>query len=302
MYRIAYVNGRYQPYHHSSIHAEDRGYQFGDGVYEVVGVRQGVMLSRSYHLDRLTRSLAALKIDLAYSRPTLLRIMTEVQRRNFLREGLLYMQVTRGVAPRDHLPPPDMVPSLVMIAKPMKLMNEAKIAKGIAAITVPDERWGRCDIKTIGLLPNSLAKQKAAAQGAGEAWLVDDHQNVTEGSSTNAWILNKDGVLITRPLDVHILAGVTRHRTQEFIQAEAAQLGIRLEQRPFSLAEAYEAKEAFITSASNLVVPVVSLDGKKIGDGVPGKIALALRHSYLAHIQEEIDAVKHAAKNGNRSL
>lgn len=288
MYRVAYVNGRYRNYNETLIHAEDRGYQFGDGIYEVVGVREGAMISRDQHLDRFYRSVAALNIDLPYARPTLIRIMDEVQRRNHLRQGLLYMQVTRGVAARDHIPPPDILPSFVVTAKRMKLMPEAQVAKGIAVISQPDLRWGRCDIKTIGLLPNSLAKQAAAAAGATEAWLVDDQGRVTEGSSTNAWIITQDNVLLTHPLDTSILAGVTRQRTREFVNHLAAQLGIRCEERAFTLAEAASAREAFITSASNLVVPVVKLDGKVIGTGLPGATTMALRQFYLEEIAREI--------------
>ncbi|MCX8506789.1 MAG: D-amino-acid transaminase [Alphaproteobacteria bacterium] len=288
MYRIAYVNGRYQNYQQSLVHAEDRGYQFGDGIYEVVGVRQGMMISRDEHLNRLQRSLAALDINLPYGRATLTRIMSEVMKRNHLQNGLLYMQVTRGVASRDHVPPPNILPSLVVMAKRMKFLSEAQIAKGISVISQPDLRWGRCDIKTIGLLPNALAKQQAVAAGAFEAWLVDEQGHVTEGSSTNAWIITKDNILVTRPLDKQILAGVTRQRTSEFFTAMSTQFGIRFEQRPFTLDEAHKAREAFITSASNLVVPVVKLNGKPIGDGRSGPTTLAIRHHYLEQIQREM--------------
>ncbi|MEQ9329608.1 MAG: D-amino-acid transaminase, partial [Rhodospirillales bacterium] len=211
MSRIAYVNGRYVPHGEASVHIEDRGYQFADGVYEVVAVRDGEFCDKQGHLDRLDRSLAELRIRPPVGRAALEVILREVARRNGVRNGLVYMQVTRGVYPRNHPFPPETVKSaLVVTAKRSVAQDPVKTANGIAVISVPDQRWARCDIKSVGLLANVLAKQQAREAGAYEAWQIDRDGFVTEGSSTNAWIVTRDNELVTRPATNDILRGITR--------------------------------------------------------------------------------------------
>ena len=278
MSRIAYVNGRYVPHGAAMVHIEDRGYQFSDGVYEVCEVRGGRMVDERRHLDRLQRSLGELHIRLPMSPAALGVVMRETIRRNRVRDGIVYLQITRGVARRDHaFPPPGTAPSIVVTARNLDVAGNEKVAaEGIAVISVPDNRWARVDIKTVGLLPNVLAKQAAREQGAREAWFVDPQGHVTEGSSTNAWIVTGAGKVVTRPADNAILRGITRTVLIEAIGAQ----GLELEERPFTLAEAYAAREAFVTAASQIVMPVVRIDGRSIGDGSPGPIARALRRSF----------------------
>ncbi len=277
MARDAYVNGRFVPHGAAAVHIEDRGYQFADGVYEVVPVVDGLPVDEEGHLDRLERSLGELSIRMPVSRAVLELKSRELVRRNGLSNGLLYMQVTRGVSPRNHAFPGDGVrPSLVMTTKRMNFAAMEKFKDGVSAVTVPDIRWGRCDIKSIALLPNCLAKQQAAEAGAYEAWLVDDDGHVTEGSSSNAWIVTKDGALVTRQADHGILRGITR----QTILKLAAEAGLDFEERPFTVAEAYEAKEAFVTSATSFVTPVVRLDDRAIGNGKPGLLTERLLDVY----------------------
>lgn len=284
MSRIAYVNGRYVPHTDASVHVEDRGYQFADGVYEVCEIRDGRIVDERRHLDRLDRSLLELSIRTPFSRRTAGTILREVIRRNRVRSGLVYLQVTRGVARRDHaFPGPDTPPSVVVTAKfvPVESGDEAASA-GVKVITLPDNRWDRVDIKSVSLLPNVLAKQKAREAGAKEAWFVDDAGMVTEGSSTNAWIVTKDGRIVTRPADHGILRGITRTVVVEAIAGE----GLTLEERAFSVAEALEAKEAFITAASTIVMPVVAIDDRPIGNGHPGTIASNLRAKFHTYAEQ----------------
>jgi len=278
MSRIAYVNGCYLPMRGALVHIEDRGYQFGDGVYEVCEVREGRLIDERRHLARLERSLAALRIRAPMSARALGIVLREVIARNRIGYGIVYLQVTRGVARRDHaFPPADVPPSLVVTARPLnRARNEAIAAAGIAVISVPDNRWGRVDIKTIGLLPNVLARQAAIEQGARDAWLVDKDGAVTEAASANAWIVTAAGVVVTRPADHGILRGITRAVLFEVVKAQ----GLVIEERPFTLAEAYAAREAFVTAASQIVLPVVRIDGHVIGDGKPGPIATALRREF----------------------
>lgn len=287
MSRIAYVNGRYVPHADAAVHVEDRGYQFGDGVYEVCEVHAGRLVDVTRHLARLNRSLSELSIRTPMSDTALRQIMREVVRRNRVRDGMIYIQVTRGVAKRDHVfPAGDVPPALVMTARasdPAKAERSA--AEGVSVITVPENRWDRVDIKTVGLLPNVLAKQKAKEAGAREAWFVTPDGMVTEGGSTNAWIVTKGGTLVTRPATRGILRGITR----EVVCEVAAREGISLEERSFSVAEAKAAREAFITAATTLVMPVVRLDGDLIGDGRPGPVTLALRRHF--HELAELVAV-----------
>jgi D-alanine transaminase len=275
MSRIAYVNGRYVPHSDAAVHVEDRGYQFADGVYEVVAIRNGVMLDEEAHLARLGRSLAELRIRPAVPMRVLRVVIREVVRRNRVRNGLVYIQMTRGVAPREHAFPAETKTSLVVTAR-RKVVNPALADQGVRVITILDTRWARCDIKSVSLLPNVLAKQAARDAGAKEAWFVDAAGRVTEGSSTNAWIVTRDGKLVTRQTDHAILRGITRTVLLDLLKDQ----GLRLEERPFSVEEAYAAREAFVTSASQIVMPVVRIDGRPVGNGAPGLLASALRRDF----------------------
>jgi D-alanine transaminase len=279
MPRIAYVNGRYVAHRDARVHVEDRGYQFADGVYEVCEVARGHIMDMTGHLNRLDRSLGELSIDWPLHRAALEFIMGEVVRRNRVRNGLVYLQVTRGVAPRDHaFPVPGVRPALVVTAKRSDPALATRRAEaGLAVITVPENRWERVDIKTVGLLPNVLARQKARLAGAQEAWFVDPDGTVKEGASTNAWIVTAEGVLVTRPAEKGILRGITR--TTLF--AVARSLGLSVEERGFTVEEAKAAREAFITAATTVVMPVVSIDGHPVANGHPGTIALSLRAAFF---------------------
>jgi len=281
--RIAYVNGRYLPGHHAMIHIEDRGYQFSDGVYEVCEVRDAKIIDARRHMARLKRSLDELRIAMPMPASALAVVMRECLQRNRVQYGILYLQITRGVARRDHaFPSPAAKPSLVITARHLDLAaNERIAAEGIAVITVSDNRWERVDIKSISLLPNVLAKQSARELGAKEAWFVDRRGHVTEGSSTNAWIVSKEGKVITRPADTGILRGITRTVLIDVIAAH----GLELEERAFTAEEAYGAREAFVTSASQVVLPVVRIDDRPIGNGVPGSIATALRAKFHCYVE-----------------
>jgi D-alanine transaminase len=277
MARYAYVNGRYVDHRVASVHIEDRGYQLADGVYEVVGVRDGKLIDEGLHLDRLDRSLRELRIAWPVTRPALAFIIRELMRRNRLRDGLVYMQVTRGVARRDHaFPAAPVKPALVLTTKNTR-RAEADPGAGVAVRSQPDIRWERCDIKTVALLPNVLAKQAARESGAYEAWLVDGDGRVTEGASTNAWIVTQEGELITRQADHGILSGITRHT----LKALCGSLQLKFVERPFTLTEAKKAKEAFITSATSYVTPVVKIDDEPVGAGKPGPTARRLREEYV---------------------
>lgn len=285
MARYAYVNGRYLPHGQAAVHIEDRGYQFADGVYEVVPVVATRPVDEGPHLDRLERSLAELRIAMPMSRRSLELVSHELLRRNNVRDGLIYIQVTRGVAPRDHTFPRHARPALVITTKRMGFSGQPKFENGVAVVTVPDLRWARRDIKTINLLPNCLAKQAAAEAGAYEALQVDDDGNVTEGTSSNAWIVAHDGKLVTRHLSNDILHGVTR-RT---ILAIAAEEGVSFEERPFTVEEARGAREAFVTSATSFVTPVVEIDGKSISGGKPGPLSrrlLAWYRDYMSGLRD----------------
>jgi D-alanine transaminase len=279
MPRIAYVNGRYVAHADACVHVEDRGYQFADGVYEVCEVARGYIIYMTRHLDRLDRSLRELSIDWPMRRPALEIIMCEVVRRNRVRNGLVYLQVTRGVATRDHYFPSQSVrPAIVVTAKRLDPELATKRAElGVKVITVPENRWDRVDIKTIGLLPNVLARQAAKLAGAVEAWFVDPDGTVKEGASTNAWIVTGDGAMVTRPAEHGILRGVTRTTLFEV----AKSLGLKIEERNFSVAEAKAAREAFITSATSVVMPVVAIDGTPVANGHPGSVALSLRAAFF---------------------
>jgi len=279
MSRFAYVNGRFVRHGEAAVHIEDRGYQLADGVYEVWAVFGGKLADAAGHFTRLWRSLDALKIAHPMSEKALTVVLREAVRRNKVVDGLVYLQVTRGVAPRDHaFPNPVVPPAVVITAKRVdRAAAEAKAAKGQSVVTVPETRWGRCDIKSIGLLPNALAKQVAREHGAVEAWFVDELGLVTEGASSNAWIVDAEGRLRTRDTQANILRGITRSSLLEVI----AEAGLPVAEQPFTVEEAKAAKEAFITGAGTLVLPIVSVDGVKIGDGQPGPVATRLRRLYI---------------------
>ena len=278
MSRIAYVNGQYVPHAQAMVGIEDRGYQFADGVYEVCEVRGLRLVDERRHMARLDRSLRELRMAHPMTPKALGIVMRETVRRNRVRDGIVYVQVTRGEMRRDFPFPPDGTrPSIVVTARSHDTVKlEKQAADGIAVVTMPDLRWQRVDIKSVALLPNVLAKQ-----GAKEAWLVDEQGRVTEGASSNAWIVTRDGKLVTRPLSGDILPGITRSVVIDLIARE----GLGFEERPFTVEEAYAAREAFVTSASQLVMPVVQIDGRPIGNGAPGLIASALRRDY--HSQAE---------------
>jgi D-alanine transaminase len=276
--RIAYVDGRYLPHRGASVHIEDRGLQFADSVYEVCAVLEVRLMDEAEHLLRLARSLAALDMAMPMKPSALKLVLREMIRRNRLKDGLLYLQVTRGAHRRDHLIPANARSSLIVTARPVNMAAvERRRAEGIAVVTMPDLRWGRCDIKSTSLLPNIMAKTEARKRGAFEAWLVDRDGFVTEGGSTNAWIVTHDGVLVTRDLSRNILAGVTRLG----VLAALAQQGFNaVEERPFTVEEARAAREAFVTSASGGVIPVVAIDGRAVGEGSPGTLTRRIHALY----------------------
>jgi len=289
MSRIAYVNGRYVPHGDAAVHVEDRGYQFADGVYEVVAIRNGVMLDEEAHLARLGRSLAELRIGPAVPMRVLRVIIREVARRNRVRNGLVYIQMTRGVAPREHAFPAEAKTSLVVTAR-RKVVNPVLAEQGVRVITIPDTRWTRCDIKSVSLLPNVLGKQAAKEAGAFEAWQVGRDGMITEGTSSNAWIVTPAGELVTRAPTHEILNGITRTVLLDIVDRE----GLTYVERPFGVDEAKRAREAFLTSASSFVLPVVRIDDAVIGDGKPGPLSRNLRARYLA-VSAEGETVTGAA-------
>ncbi len=276
--RIAYVNGRYVPHGAAGVHIEDRALQFADGIYEVVGIVDGVFLDEEEHLDRLERSVAEIGMAMPHNRAALKIVVREIARRNRVRNGLIYMQVTRGVSRRDH-PVPEQAPrpSLILTARHLDPAETArKHDQGVKVVTQPDQRWARCDIKSTALLPNVLAKTAARKAGAYEAWLVDLAGYVTEGSSTSAWIVDADGQIRTRDLSNAILPGVTRLVLME--AAHEAQISIS--ERKFTVAEALAAKEAFLTAASAGALPIVAIDGHLVGNGKPGPVTRRLQELY----------------------
>ncbi|MCE7997824.1 MAG: D-amino-acid transaminase [Rhodobiaceae bacterium] len=278
MSRIAYMNGCYVAHAQAAVHIEDRGFQFADSVYEVCAVEKGCLIDEQWHFDRLKRSLDQLEVQIPFTQKVLGVIYREVLRRNRLSTAIVYCQVTRGVARRDHaFPVQQLTPTVVVTAKPIdQNALEKRRFEGVAVVTRPDERWARCDIKSTGLLANVLAKQGARTAGAYEAWLVDDDDNVTEGTSTNAWIVTGDGTLVTRQLDNHILGGVTRLALLECAES----LGLSVEERPFSRTEALGAAEAFSSASTVGALPVISIDENQISNGRPGPMTQKLNGFY----------------------
>lgn len=279
MSRIAYVDGHYVPHRAAGVHIEDRRYQFADGVYEVLAVVGGRLVDEAPHLARLARSLGELQIAAPMSEAALAIVMREVIRSNEVTDGIIYLQVTRGAAPRDHAFPKAAKPVLVITARRRRPVDPRLSTNGIAVITIPDIRWRRCDIKSIALVANVLGKQLAREAGAYEAWQVEAGGFVTEGTSTNAWIVTADGAVVTRAADSAILNGVTRLAVFDILRHD----GCRLVERRFTVTEAKAAREAFLTSTTAELLPVVSIDGDKIGDGAPGPISRRLREFYLKH-------------------
>jgi len=282
MSRIAYVDGVYRPHGAAAVHIEDRGYQFADGVYEVVAVRGGRLVDEGLHLVRLRRSLGELRIEGALDDAPLKLVLREVIRRNGVVNGIVYLQITRGIAPRDHGFPKAARPVMVVTARQSRPANPKLVEDGVPVVTIPDIRWQRCDIKTISLVANVLGKQQAREAGAYEAWMVDGEGRITEGTSTNAWIVTADNQIMTRAADAAILDGVTRQALIAVIRRG----GYNFAERPFTVAEAKAAREAFLTSTTADLMPVTSIDGQPVANGAPGLLTQKLRAEYLAHVAE----------------
>ncbi len=279
MSQIAYVNGVYTPLRGASVSILDRGFQFADSIYEVWAVRGGRLCDEAGHLARLGRSLAALRMAAPMSEAALRAVLRETMRRNRVGEGIVYLQVSRGAAPRDHgFPAPNVRPTIVVTAKNLdRRAMAARAETGVKVISAPENRWARRDIKSTNLLPNLLARQAAREAGAFEAWFVDDEGLVTEGTSSNAWIVDAAGRVRTRALSAALLHGVTRAG----LLAAAHGLGFEVEERAFTIAEAQSAREAFLSAATNPAVPVIAIDGARVGAGTPGPLTQALRDAYL---------------------
>lgn len=278
MSRFVYVNGNFTRFNQALIHIEDRGLQFADSVYEVWAVKDGALLDDSGHLQRLSRSLNMLRIGLPTPLSSLKPIIGNLLRLNRIKNGLVYLQITRGVAPRDHPFPKNTIPTIIITVRPKNYAQlDAKAQKGIKIVTKKDLRWKRVDIKTTNLLPNLLAKQEAIDEGADDVWFYDENGKITEGSAQNAWILNKDGNLQTRGLGEDILGGITRST----IMALAKKLKLTIIEKPFTVQEAIEAREAFVTSATSFVTAVVEIDTRPISNGNVGSVATLLRHAYF---------------------
>jgi len=286
MSRVAYVNGQYLPHATAQVHIEDRGMQFSDAVYEVIAVLDGKLVDRPLHHDRLQRSLGELQIALPMGRAALDAVLSEVVRRNRVDEGIVYLQVGRGVSPRNHAFPGQVRPSVVMTARRARPATAAALTEGVKVVTVQDIRWLRRDIKSVSLLPNVLAKQSATEAGAFEAWQVDDEGLVTEGAQSNAWIIEADGTIVTRPENNEILSGITRRRLIGLARAD----GLSVEERPFTPTQAAQAREAFLTSTSSFVVPVVQIDDAVVANGRPGTITERLRSLYIDFAQNDVRA------------
>jgi D-alanine transaminase len=279
MAAIAYVNGRFRRLADPSVPIEDRGNQLADGAYEVIKAMGVVLVDRERHLDRLERSLGELRIAMPTTRAALVAIVDEVVRRARLREAVVYLHVSRGAAPRNHPFPKGARPTLIVTARAPHWPSAAEREEGVAVISLPDERWARCDIKSIALLPNVLAKQRAVEAGCREAWLVRDGV-VTEGSTSNAYIVDRDGRLVTHPRNERILAGVTRSVVLEL----AAEEGVPVEERPFTLEEAHAAREAGLTSTTSWLLPVTRIDGRPVGNGRPGLVIGRLMERYALRL------------------
>jgi D-alanine transaminase len=274
---IAYVNGVYTPLADARISILDRGFLFADGVYEVAAVIDGRLVDNEAHLSRLERSLAELRLQSPVPPSGIIEIERALVARNGVKEGLVYLQITRGVAERDFSFPKDVKPTLVGFAQKKNILASPAAESGVKVVSVPDMRWARRDIKSVSLLAQVIAKQAASEAGCQEAWMTDADGLVTEGSSSTAFIITGAGAIVTRHNSTDILPGCTRRAVLALAESE----GLTIEERPFSIAEAQAAAEAFLTSASNLVLPVVAVDGRAIGTGAPGPLARRLRALYL---------------------
>lgn len=278
--RFIYINGQYVERRCTCISAEDRGYQFADGVYEVFPCVNGELWDFREHMERLYSSLAAIRIFHSPDMKAFELLVFALLRKNRLESALVYIQITRGTAMRAHAFPPDTGITTVISTYPFDAHEKDRQAeKGIQVLSQPDIRWGRADIKSISLLPNVLAKQAAAESGCSESWLVRNN-TVTEGTSSNAWILDADGTLVTHGKDRSILGGITRER----IAGCAVNLGIPFREAAFTVGQAKSAREAFISSATNTVMPVISIDGTLVGNGKPGPVTLMLRKDYAEKV------------------
>lgn len=283
MSRIVYVNGEYLDEQDAKISVFDRGFLFADGVYEVSPVLNGKLVENDGHLKRLERSLDELDMASPGTAQEIEAIQMEVIRRNNITEGLIYLQVTRGAADRDFPFPKDIEPSLVMFTQERSVLDNPTADTGISVVTVPDIRWQRRDIKTVGLLAQAMAKQAALNAGANDAWMVEDGF-ITEGSSNNAFIVTKEGKLVTRDLSNKILNGITRRSILEIARRE----GIEIEERAFTPEEAYEAVEAFSTSASSFAMPVTKIDDRILSNGGPGELSAKIRKLYIEMVKESV--------------
>lgn len=283
MSSISYVNGRYVPHGEAQVHIEDRGFQFADAIYEVIAVQHGRLVDGDGHFDRLARSLNELSIPQPMSRAAMKMVIRELLRQNRITFGALYIQISRGQAPRDFPFPHNLKPTLVMTAKRLKPFDFERTAQGVNVITIQDIRWKRCDIKTVSLLAGAMGKTEALSKGAFEAWQVDTDGMVTEGTSSNAWIVTNAGELVTRHTDHAILGGITRQTVLQLAQAE----GLEYRERSFSVAEAKAAREAFTTSTTAFLRPVVKIDGAPVGDGKPGAFCLKLIKLYGQHMERQ---------------
>ena len=281
MSRIAYVNGQYVSHRDATVHVEDRGYQFADGVYEVFAVMGGKLIGEQGHLERLAHSLSELRIEWPMSRPALMVAVKEIVRRNHVRDGLVYLQITRGVSPRDHPFPQRSDSALVITARKSGPLDKDTLRKGVDIITIPDIRWQRCDIKSVALLANVLGKQEAREANAFEAWQVDEDGYITEGTSTNAWIVTASGELVTRNASTSILNGVTRLAVLE----AAVEVGVDIIERPFTTLEALAAREAFITSSTSHVKAVTRINGQSIGNGYVGDLTNRVLDAYVEYVE-----------------
>ena len=285
MSRIVYVNGTYLDEDEAKISVFDRGFLFADGVYEVSSVLQGRLIDNAGHLARLHRSLNELEMAAPASDADIESIQKTLIEKNAVDQGLVYLQVTRGAADRDFAYPQGVQPSLVMFTQQKNLIDSPQARNGIAIIGVEDIRWRRRDIKTVGLLAPCMAKMQARKSGADDAWLIEDG-HVTEGSSNNAFIITADDTLVTRQLGNEILAGITRKAVMKLAEEQH----VRIEQRPFSIDEACHAKEAFVTSATTFVTPVIAINGNPVADGRPGKLTRRLRELYIESALDAADS------------
>lgn len=281
MAKLIYLNGQYLPHHHAKVHVEDRAFLFGDAVYEVIACIHGHLADERAHLERLERSCSELQIAMPVERETLRVLIRELLRKNRINNSAIYIQITRGVAKRDFkFPAPNTRATLMMMTPAFDFENNKGVINGIRVKTVRDIRWKRRDIKSILLLPQSMAKQEAVNAGCDDAWMVDDDGFITEGSASNAYIV-KGKEIITRPVTTSILKGTTRNALQNLCGSSE----YIFTERKFKPEEAYEADEAFVTGATSLVTTVIEIDGHKIGNGKIGSVSKELLNEYVAYVK-----------------